>query len=143
MSCETEVIEALRGAGHKATPQRALILTALRHSDRHLTAANIFERVRADYPYVDISTVYRTLAVLKGMHLITETDIGTGDTVYEWAEVGHRHHHLICQACGAMTSIDDSYFEALGRTIREEYGFRPDMDHFAIFGTCADCSGGG
>ena len=84
MSCETETVQVLRAGGHKATPQRLMILSALRHSDGHLTAGEIFEQVRVDYPYVDISTVYRTLGVLKELRLVSETDMGTGDTSYEW-----------------------------------------------------------
>ncbi len=73
MGCETETIDLLRESGHKMTPQRMMILTSLRHAPGHLTAADIFERVKAEYPYVDISTVYRTLTVLKDMRMIPET----------------------------------------------------------------------
>jgi Fur family ferric uptake transcriptional regulator len=139
MSCETETVQVLREAGHKATPQRMLILSALRHADGHLTATAIFERVRLDYPYVDISTVYRTLAVLKELRFVSETDMGTGDTAYEWVRQQRRHHHLICQSCGAVASLDHKYLEDLGAEIMAESGFKPDIDHFAIFGLCAAC----
>ena len=69
MSCEDETAELLREAGHKLTPQRMMILRALRHSGGHVTAGQIAEQVRAAYPFVDVSTVYRTLDVLKRMRL--------------------------------------------------------------------------
>src|SRR3990172_10686307 len=105
MSCETETVQALREAGHKATPQRMLILSALRHADGHLTAAEIFDHVRLDYPYVDISTIYRTLAVLKELRFVSETDMGSGDTTYEWLRHQPRHHHLICRSCGEVAPL--------------------------------------
>lgn len=138
MSCETETIDVLRGSGHKMTPQRMMILTSLRHADGHLTAADIYERVRADYPYVDISTVYRTLTVLKDMRLISETHMGAGDAAFEW--VGAlRHHHLICRACNGVSEFDHHHLEHLGEQILAETGFRADIDHFAIFGLCKAC----
>jgi len=139
VSCETETVQVLREAGHKATPQRLMILSALRHADGHLTAGEIFEQVRQDYPYVDISTVYRTLGVLKELRLVSETDMGSGDTTYEWVRQQRRHHHLICRECGGVASLDHKYLEDLGAEIMAESSFKPDIDHFAIFGLCAGC----
>lgn len=139
MSCENETVQVLRETGHKATPQRLMILGALRHADGHLTAGEIFEQMRVEYPYVDISTVYRTLAVLKDLRLVSETDMGTGDTTYEWVREHRLHHHLICRNCDAVTSLDHKYLEDLGAQIVAETSFKPDLDHFAIFGLCASC----
>ncbi|OGO51172.1 MAG: hypothetical protein A2148_08845 [Chloroflexi bacterium RBG_16_68_14] len=139
MSCETETVQVLREAGHKATPQRLMILSALRHADGHLTASEIYEGVRVEYPYVDISTVYRTLAVLKELRLVSETDMGTGDASYEWVRQQRRHHHLICRSCDSVVSLDHRYLEDLGAEILAESGFKPDLEHFAIFGLCATC----
>lgn len=138
MSCESETVTALRGSGHKMTPQRMMILTSLRHAVGHLTAADIYERVKAAYPYVDISTVYRTLTVLKDMRLISETHMGSGDAAFEWV-ASERHHHVICKGCNNVREIDHRYLEELGAGLSRDLGFRADIDHFAIFGLCADC----
>jgi len=138
MSCESETIDVLRESGHKMTPQRMMILTSLRHAPGHLTAADIFERVKTEYPYVDISTVYRTLTVLKDMRLISETHMGTGDAAFEWVGA-ERHHHLICRKCNHVLELDHRYLERLGAQIQRDINFRADIDHFAIFGLCGDC----
>src|SRR3990170_763039 len=122
MSCESQTVEVLRESGHKMTPQRMMILTSLRHAPGHLSAADIFERVKADYPYVDISTVYRTLAVLKDLRLISETHMGGGDAAFEWVG-SERHHHLICRKCNGVTLLDHHYLEELGERINENLGF--------------------
>lgn len=139
MSCESETVQVLRERGHKATPQRLMILSALRHARGHLTAGNIHDQVRTEYPYVDVSTVYRTLSVLKELRLVAETDMGTGDITYEWLRKQGRHHHLICRSCGSVASLDDRYLEDLGAQIMADSGFRPDIDHFAFFGLCVGC----
>jgi Fur family ferric uptake transcriptional regulator len=138
MGCDVETVAILRRAGQKVTPQRLMVLTALRHHHGHATAAEIYQQVRATYPYVDISTVYRTLASLKDLRLVTETDMGMGELSYEWAGPTP-HHHLICRQCGGVAELDHASMERLGRDVRERYGFEADLDHFAIFGRCAAC----
>lgn len=123
------------------TPQRLLIVRALRHAKGHITAAQIAEEVRREFPYVDVSTVYRTLDVLRRMRLATVTDMGAGDAVFEWAQP-MAHHHLICSSCGAVHELGHEYFEDLERRVSEHFGFRADLDHFAIFGLCRECQMG-
>ena len=139
MSCETDTATVLRNTGHKATPQRLMILGALRHASGHLTANDIHSEVQEEYPYIDISTVYRTLGALKELRLVSETDMGKGDTSYEWVQQQGLHHHLICRQCDSVTSLDHHFLEDLGTEILAESGFKPDLDHFAIFGLCAEC----
>lgn len=138
MSCEEETADLLRHAGHKLTPQRLLILRALRHAGGHVSAAQIAEEVRGQYPFVDVSTVYRTLDVLKRMRLVTETDMGASDAVFEWA-APQPHHHLICSSCGYVSELGHEYLEDLSRAIRDDFDFAPDLHHFAIFGLCQEC----
>lgn len=138
MSCEDTTADLLRKAGHKMTPQRMLIVNALRHAHGHMTAAQIAEQVRETYPFVDVSTVYRTLDVLKRMRLATVIDIGQGDVVFEWLS-GEPHHHLICHVCRGLQEIPHEPIQQLGADIEARNGFVPDMVHFAIFGTCREC----
>ena len=138
MTCERDTADLLRHAGHKMTPQRLMIVSTLRHSEGHLTATKIVDRVRDDYPMVDVSTVYRTLDVLKRMRLATETDMGSGDAEYEWSPE-QPHHHLICSSCGEVTELAHRYFEELATRLEAELSFSPDLHHVAIFGICKGC----
>ncbi|TMB95213.1 MAG: transcriptional repressor [Chloroflexi bacterium] len=138
MSCENETAVALRDAGQKVTPQRMLILCTVRHARHHVTAPQILENVRRSYPYVDASTVYRTLGSAAALRLVSETDMGSGDTQFEW--IGKdRHHHLICRSCGDVSSLDNSYLDSLATALYDEAGFQADLGHFAIFGLCKTC----
>ena len=138
MSCEDETIQALKESGHRPTPQRLMVLSEVRHTGGHVTAAQILDRVKVSYPYIDVSTVYRTLSVLKQMRLVSETDMGGGESTYEWIEQA-RHHHLICRGCDRVTLLDHKYLASLGTELLEDYGFQADIDHFAIFGLCEEC----
>lgn len=138
MSCETEMAVTLRGAGQKVTPQRMLILSTVRHASRHVTASQILETVRESYPYLDASTVYRTLASARELGLVNELNAGQGDTEFEWAG-GERHHHLVCRSCGSVSSLDYGYLDGLATALLDDLGFQADLTHFAISGTCRDC----
>lgn len=131
-------MELLRQAGHKMTPQRLMIVRALRHAEGHVSAAQILEQVHVLYPFVDASTVYRTLDVLKRMRLATSTDMGGGDVVFEWRPE-QTHHHLICSSCGFVYELNHSYLDDLAAKVDRDFGFVPDLHHFAIFGLCKGC----
>ena len=141
MSCEQDTATTLRESGYRLTPQRLLVASALRHAGRHLSAAEIAEEVRAVYPVVDLSTIYRTVEMLKRLHLATATDMGGDDLLFEWS-AGETHHHLICSTCRSMQVLDHEYLEGLAERVRSEFGFQPDLHHFAIFGLCGNCREG-
>ena len=138
MSCQQTMAQTLKESGRRLTPQRLMILSAVRHAEGHVTASEILEEVKESYPYIDASTVYRTMNVLKQMRLVSETDMGGSESRYEWIEQV-RHHHLICRKCDGVTLLDDRFLENLGTEILDDYGFKSDIDHFAIFGVCEEC----
>lgn len=135
-----EVSESLRERGFRLTPQRLLIVEAIQASEDHVSAEEIYEEVRSRYPTVNISTVYRTLEFLKGLGLVTETDLGEGRLRYHLAEKGH-HHHLVCQKCGLLLELEESVVLSLRDTLLRNYGFSADFSHLAIFGRCQGCQG--
>lgn len=134
MSC----VETLRKLGYRLTPQRLIILSAIHSSDNHISAEEIHAQVRATYPQVNISTVYRTLELLKELGLVTETNLGGGRLRYHIIAKGH-HHHIICRKCGRVFELDESVLLPLRDILLREYGFRADLSHLAIFGHCLEC----
>jgi len=116
-----------------------MILSAIESSDDHISAEEIYAQVAAKYPQVNISTVYRTLELLKHLGLVTETDLGEGRVRYHPADKGH-HHHLVCTECGAVIDLDESVLSPVKDVLLREYGFIADLRHLAIFGRCTKCS---
>ncbi|RII00440.1 transcriptional repressor [candidate division NPL-UPA2 bacterium Unc8] len=115
-----------------------MILSAIENSDDHISAEEIYAQVTVKYPNVNISTVYRTLELLKRLGLTTETDLGGGRVRYHPAAKGH-HHHLVCQQCGAIIALDESLMSSLKSALLREYKFSADLRHLAIFGRCVNC----
>jgi Fur family ferric uptake transcriptional regulator len=133
-----EIIDRLSEQGYRLTPQRIMVLSAIENARNHISAEEIYAQVRAKYRHVNISTVYRTLDLLKSLGLVTETDLGGGRVRYHPMEKGH-HHHLVCQDCGRIIDLDESVLASLKSQLRREYNFDADMKHLGIFGRCGDC----
>ena len=133
-----EIVSKLNEEGYRLTPQRIMILSAIEDSDDHISAEEIHAQVVAKYPHVNVSTVYRTLELLKRLGLVTETDLGGGRASYHPADKGH-HHHLIRTECGARVGLDERVVSSLKRTLLQEYQFSADLRHLAIFGRCTRC----
>ncbi len=134
-----DIAGKLSKQGYRLTPQRMMILSAIENSDNHISAEEIYAQIIAKYPNVNISTVYRTLELLKRLGLVTETDLGEGRVRYHPAEKGH-HHHLVCRECGAIIDLDESLLAPLKSALLREYKFNADLSHLAILGRCVRCS---
>jgi len=134
MSCA----QALKQMGYRLTPQRMMVVEALHDADKHVNAEDIFARVKAKYPYANISTVYRTLELLKELGLVNEIELGDGCVRFHPAEKG-RHHHLVCQKCGTVIDLPESELTPLEAILSEKHNFKADLKHTAFFGVCAKC----
>ena len=139
MARQVTIIEHLREGGYRLTPQRMMVLQAIEENDGHLTAEAIHQRVIQGYPYLDIATVYRILQLLKRLHLVTEIDLGGGSARYEVAQPD-RHHHMVCRKCSRTFDLSTSYLEEFRDRLVSEFGFEPDLEHFAVAGICAGCA---
>ena len=138
MSSSGDIISRLSHKGYRLTPQRIMILEAVEAAEDHISAEEIYTNVCKRYPNLNISTVYRTLELLKEQGLVTETDMGDGRVRYHSIKKGH-HHHLVCQKCGAIIDLDESVLAPLKNTLSQKFGFDADLKHLAIFGCCNKC----
>jgi Fur family ferric uptake transcriptional regulator len=136
-----DLTRCLQESGLRLTPQRLLILETLHETDEHISAEEIYARVRQSYPVVNISTVYRTLDTLRELGLVTSADLGDGSVRYHWADKG-RHHHLMCQRCSTVLDLDEDLTKELEQSIERRYSFRANLSHLTIFGTCRACQRG-
>jgi len=103
-----------------------------------VSAETVHARVAAQFPQVNISTVYRTLELLQNLGLVTHTHSTTAIALYHLAEDSH-HQHMVCRRCGHETEIAVSELATLDQHLQSTYGFHADLTHFAIIGTCKSC----
>ena len=113
--------QMLKEKGLKVTNQRLLVLEVLAaHRDRHMTAEDIYELVKEDYPEIGLATIYRTVQLLLEMQLVDKINLDDGCVRYEIGEANdgegephHHHHHLICKTCGKVLPFQGRF---AGRT---------------------------
>jgi len=134
------ITDKLIEKGYRMTPQRLMILSAMESSHEHISAEEIYAQVAAKYPNVNISTVYRTLELLKKLGLVYEINLGEGRIRYHAEASGH-HHHLVCQNCGEIIDIDESSLSSLKDILLRDYNFQAELRHVGIFGLCGNCRG--
>lgn len=115
-----------------------MVVDALHSAEKHISVEEIFELVRAKYPYANISTVYRTLELLKELGLAAEISIGDGIMRYH-ARENSRHHHLVCNKCGKLVDMPEHELVPLKDMLDKNHGFKADIHHLAIFGLCSGC----
>jgi Fur family transcriptional regulator, ferric uptake regulator len=141
-SASVEVLDAaLRERGLRATPQRRLVLTAIAELG-HTTPEQIHDRVHAQNPSVNLSTVYRALDLLESLGLISHTHLDHGAPTYHLASHA-RHLHLVCGGCGAVIEAELSLARPLAALIEERHGFVTDLAHLSVHGICAGCHDAG
>lgn len=136
-----DLIAALRAEGLRITAARRAVCEVVADSGtQHLTAADVHERVRRAGSSLDISTVYRTLETLEEAGLVRHGHLGHGPAVYHLEEEAS-HQHLVCSGCGSTVVLSGSDLASTISLIADRTGFVVDVDHFALAGLCADCSG--
>jgi len=138
MTRHSKALEVLKEKGYRLTPQRVMVLSALAEQAGHIGVDDIYREVHRLYPYIDVATVYRTLQLLKRLHLVTELDVG-GFARYHLVEAD-RHNHMVCRECGSAFDFSPRYLEAFRQALVDGFGFDPDLEHFAIGGLCSACS---
>ena len=127
----------LRDKGLRLTPQRELVLSAVRELG-HATPEDVAEKVRKTHPGINLSTVYRNLETLENVGLVQHTHLGHGGATYHAAEE-LTHLHLVCGSCEAVGDAPIEIASQFVNALADDYGFKTDVSHFAIYGTCAAC----
>lgn len=140
MTCHEHAIGQLRDAGIRLTPQRAMVLDVVYHSEGHLTADEVYEQVRAQSPYVDLSTVYRNLMFLRQQGLIGELRLEGQPARFEAVRSGHEHHHALCTRCACMVEVEAADLAGLEATLLDKYGFHLEPVHLTLPGLCQACA---
>lgn len=135
---------SLRARGRRLTRQRELIWSALTaEPDAHLSADQIAARVHEQLPGVNPSTIYRSLDVLVTEGLVLRTRLGVDRTFYEPAH-DHRHHHVVCRACGAVAHVHDEMFGGdLRARVDAACGYALGDEEITLFGSCPTCRNAG
>jgi len=122
----------------RATHQRALIMEIIRQGRGHLDADEIYRRAREKEPRLSLSTVYRTLQMLKKLGLVEELHFDEEHHHYE-VKPSAEHHHLVCLGCGRVIEFNRPLSRYIKGNVPEAKGFDIIETEVRMSGYCAKC----
>lgn len=128
----------LRTKNLKNSKPRSDILDVFLTSEGHLSAQELYDRVKLKNPKVGFATVYRTLKLLVESGLARSLDYGDGTQRYEPDRF--RHHHIICTACNRTIEFLSPELEALLQDVQRTHDYTPQPHAVRILSMCQDCS---
>lgn len=120
------------------TKQRQAVLRAIRESDRHLTAKEVFDDARQFLPGISFATVYNSLNYLKKEGLIGEIRFGTNANLYDRKLT--KHDHAMCNSCGKLVDMELPLPEDLLKEAADRSKFEVESIELTLRGLCPECS---
>lgn len=129
----------LRQEGLRNTQQRMRIAEVFLADEGHLSAEELYERLRLEKINVGQATVYRTLKHLCAAGLARELNFDDGIARYETHHGGQHHDHLICERCQRHIEVVDEDIERLQEALARKHDFIPTRHRLNLYGICPDC----
>lgn len=123
------------------TIQKELVLNAVTKMQRHVTADDVYEYIKTEYPTIGRGTVYRNLGILAEENKIKKIEIPNGPDCYDFTL--KKHYHVKCIVCAEIFDVNMEEVKAIDSYIHNEHGMKL-LDYDILFkGICADCQSEG
>jgi Fur family ferric uptake transcriptional regulator len=132
----------LRPAGGKRSTKRDRVVQVFLRQEGHVSADDLFDRVRREAAGIGRATVYRTLQWMVEAGIARKVDFGEGRSRFEPSYRHPRHFHLICTTCHSSSEFLSSDVESLMEEIAGERNFAATQSVVQIYGTCEQCRTG-
>lgn len=132
--------DIIKKKGLKYTKQREIIFETILESDDHLNAEEVYNKICAKYPEINIgiATVYRALVFLEEADLISSISLDRDGKKFETNFKNH-HDHLICVRCNKIVEFHDDDIEIKQENIAKDKGFELINHTMNLYGVCKDC----
>ncbi|RPH39624.1 MAG: transcriptional repressor, partial [Desulfobulbaceae bacterium] len=88
----------------RMTHQREILLEELKKCGQHLSADELYERVRKTIPRISLATVYRNLEILAELGVVGKLEISGRQKRFDY-DVS-QHDHIFCLKCHRVDNID-------------------------------------
>ena len=118
----------LRKAGLKVTLPRVRILEIFEQSsERHLSAEDVYKKIREAGDEVGLATVYRVLTQFESAGILMKQNFEDNYSVYELVSEDH-HDHMVCIDSGEVIEFKNDLIEEEQEKIAQKHGYKI-VDH--------------
>ena len=115
------------------TKNARMILEIISNSEEHLTAEQIYLRLKEKNEKAVLATVYNNLSFLHGHGLIRKVSVEGYPDRYDRTV---RHDHLVCRQCGKLSDVT---LEDLTETLQKQIGVPMISYDLKISCLCPEC----
>lgn len=135
-----DVRKELRRGGYRVTRQRRVVFDILAENEgRPLNIEDIHRLAEDRLPGIGVATVYRTLELFRDLGVVLPVHLHEDSQYYE-IDSGDRHHHLVCNRCGAVQTLNACVLSQLLESVGEQSGFLVESHCLSLFGICEMCA---
>ena len=129
-----EIANEIRKTRMRVTPQRITIAEYMNSTHDHPSAEQVYKAVRQIHPAISLSTVYKTLEMLKLQGVVSEISMSTGSR-YDTRRTPHLN--LICTQCGVIEDLEDDFVNDLFEHVSQASTY--EVNSFDMHGLCGTC----
>ena len=119
------------------TIQKDLVKNAVYEIKRHVTANEVCEFLKKEYPNIGKGTVYRNLNLLTDLNEISKVEM-PGNEPDRFDVRTDNHHHAFCRICKKLYDFElDEDLSIKGHIVGKE--FLSEKIQLILTGICQDC----
>lgn len=134
-----EIQNILRKVGLKATPKKILLLETLKHAHVPMSVQQLSQKLGSK---LNMVTIYRAVEDLVQARVLNRVDFQEPQSYYEFIELDHHHHHIVCKNCRMIEDIGDCLDDNLEhKVLKKSSKFASVNNHsLEFFGLCKKCA---